>query len=71
MVAHLHGTELKLLEAISLRADLATTLGTTLAQMPDALASGVLDAADLDDRQQELVSTTRWAAWRHGRVLGS
>ena len=34
VVAHLHGTELKLLEAIALRADLAATLGTTLAGMP-------------------------------------
>jgi hypothetical protein len=32
VVAHLHGTELKLLEAIALRADLAVTLGTTLAR---------------------------------------
>ena len=66
VVAHLHGTELKLLEAIALRADLAATLGTTLAGMPDALASGVLDTADLDGDQRALVSTTRWAAWRHG-----
>ena len=38
------------------RADLAATLGTTLAGMPDALASGVLDTADLDGGQRALVT---------------
>ena len=34
VVAHLHGTELKLLEAIASGPMLAATLGTTLAGMP-------------------------------------
>jgi glycosyltransferase involved in cell wall biosynthesis len=67
VVAHLHGTELKLLEAIDERVALAAALGTTLEAMPTrADAAGGRVPAGLDDRQQSLWRGTRWRAWRHG-----
>ncbi len=66
VVAHLHGTEIKLIEAIEARAALATELGSSLASMPEAVAAGALDTAFLDEGQRELLATTRWSQWRHG-----
>jgi glycosyltransferase involved in cell wall biosynthesis len=67
LVVHLHGTEVKLFEAIAERAALAAALGETLATMPVAAEAGVGgDARDLDERQDELLRTTRWDRWRHG-----
>jgi glycosyltransferase involved in cell wall biosynthesis len=67
-VVHLHGTELKLIEGITVRAALAGQLGETLATMADADAA-TLDglAAKLDtDEERALLHGTRWPAWRHG-----
>jgi glycosyltransferase involved in cell wall biosynthesis len=66
IVAHLHGTEIKLVEAIDARAALAARLGTTLAAMPVALAEGAIDRRGLDEGSQKLLESTRWAHWRHG-----
>ena len=67
-IVHLHGTEMKLIDAIESRAALAARLGETLATMPAAVA-GVADtdaARDLDPADAELLYATRWPAWRHG-----
>lgn len=65
LVAHLHGTELRMIEAIAARVALAAALGETLASMPAAAkVSGA--ECDLDPAQVEMLHTTRWDAWRHG-----
>lgn len=66
VVVHLHGTELKLIEAIGERVALAATLGETLATMPAAAAKVADSARGLDAAQVEMLRTTRWASWRHG-----
>ena len=66
VLAHLHGTELKFVEAAEARAAVATRLGETLATMPEALAAGTLPTERLDEPALELLRTTRWAQWRHG-----
>lgn len=67
-VVHLHGTELKLIDAIEQRVALATRLGETLTTMPEAVATiiGSDASRDLDPAMAELLRTTRWEAWRHG-----
>jgi len=68
-VVHLHGTELKFLEAVDERIALARVLGHSLATLPGAIVDGQL-ASDhlgaLDERQRHLFTTTRWTEWRHG-----
>jgi len=66
LVVHLHGTELKLIEAIGARVALAATFGETLATMPAAAAKVVDAARGLDAAQVEMLRTTRWGSWRHG-----
>ena len=66
VLAHLHGTELMLIEAIEARAAVAAALGTTLADMPDVVADARDLDAMLDAPQRELAHTTRWDQWRHG-----
>lgn len=66
MVAHLHGTEIKFLEAIDARRALAARLGTTLVGMPEAVAGGTLRSEGLDEAAVALLATTRWEQWRHG-----
>ena len=45
---------------------MATTLGTTLAEMP-AVAGGIHRPSDhLDPQQVALLQDTRWEQWRHG-----
>jgi glycosyltransferase involved in cell wall biosynthesis len=67
VVAHLHGTELKLLEAIAERAAVAAALGTTLAGMPALVARGDAEVfAGLDEAATEVARTTRWDEWVHG-----
>jgi D-inositol-3-phosphate glycosyltransferase len=66
VLAHLHGTELRLIEAIDARAVIAAALGTTLADMPELMAEGRSYRGMLDGPQAELVRTTRWDKWRHG-----
>jgi glycosyltransferase involved in cell wall biosynthesis len=65
LVAHLHGTEMKLIEAIRERAALAAKLGETLATMPTA-ATQLETRAHLDPVELEMLHTTRWTSWRHG-----
>jgi len=65
-VVHLHGTELKLIDAIDRRVALAAALGETLATMPEALPELAAATGDLDPAQVEMLHSTRWAAWRHG-----
>jgi hypothetical protein len=64
VVAHLHGTELKMLDGIRRRRELAVRLGTDLAGMA-AGASGRAEAP-LTDTEGELFQSTRWESWRHG-----
>jgi glycosyltransferase involved in cell wall biosynthesis len=66
VVAHLHGTELKFIEAVAVRAAVATTLGVSLAAMPDAVEADALDTNRLDEEQLEVLGTTRWSQWCHG-----
>lgn len=66
VLAHLHGTELKLIEAIEARAEVAAALGTTLADMTEVVADGRSRSGMLDGAQAELARTTRWDRWRHG-----
>lgn len=65
-VVHLHGTELKLIDATCQRVALAGALGETLATMPEAFAKVADATKDLDPAQVEMLRTTRWTAWRHG-----
>lgn len=65
LVVHLHGTELKLIDAIEERAALAATFGETLATMPAASAA-TLAPRGLDEDQVDLLRTTRWDRWCHG-----
>src|SRR5918998_4212198 len=54
LVAHLHGTEIKFLEAVDERAAVAHAAGTTLAAMPEVAAPGTPPPGGLDERQQLL-----------------
>ena len=67
MLAHLHGTELKMLAAIAERSRLAAALGTDLAGMAAAADAGALPPADgVDTDGRILLTTTAWGRWRHG-----
>jgi glycosyltransferase involved in cell wall biosynthesis len=65
VVAHLHGTEIKLVEGIEARVGLARTLGATLMTMPDVMDPAI-DVSGLDGHELELLRSTRWSQWRHG-----
>ncbi len=63
LLAHLHGTEIKFLQAVEARRDLAARLGRTLAE------AGDLDGVDPDavePQDRAVLRTTRWPQWRHG-----
>jgi glycosyltransferase involved in cell wall biosynthesis len=66
LVVHLHGTELKLIEAIDERMKLAEVLGETLATMPGTARTSFAAQRSLDEAQMEMLRTTRWDSWRHG-----
>jgi glycosyltransferase involved in cell wall biosynthesis len=66
VLAHLHGTELKFIEAIEERAAAAAALGTTLSGMPALVADQRDWSAGLDCSHSVLVETTRWDQWVHG-----
>lgn len=66
VVTHLHGTDLKFLEAVDERIDVARALGHSLATMRWAAGDHLLDLGPLDDHQRELFATTRWTEWCHG-----
>jgi D-inositol-3-phosphate glycosyltransferase len=65
VVAHLHGTELKMLDGIRRRRELARRLGTDLTGMAAGAADGRAETS-LTDAERELLQSTRWQAWRHG-----
>ena len=65
LVAHLHGTEMKLIEAIRERSAIAAKLGETLETMP-AAAAQLETSSSLDSVELETLQTTRWSSWRHG-----
>ena len=66
VVAHLHGTEIKFLQAVNERAALARAVGTTLAGMPGWVEANPGGSSQLDGPQRELLRTTRWDHWEHG-----
>ncbi len=66
LVVHLHGTELKMIEAIEQRAALAAALGETLATMVTTAAEHLDAPHGLDAALAEMLETTRWPSWRHG-----
>ena len=66
LVVHLHGTDLKMIEAIDERGALAAAIGETFETMATTTPAH-LDAIDgLDADQMEMLKTTRWASWRYG-----
>ena len=66
VVVHLHGTEIKLIQAIEERAEVARLVGHNLETMPDAVDASV-DLSSLDAAQLSVLHTTRWSQWRHGQ----
>jgi len=66
LVVHLHGTEIKFLQAVQARQAVAVALGRTLATMPDAPEAATLGTGDLDAAALEVLRSTRWPQWRHG-----
>jgi glycosyltransferase involved in cell wall biosynthesis len=65
VVAHLHGTELKMLDGIRRRRELAVRLGSDLTGIAADAAAQRVEAA-LTDSEHELLQSTRWEEWRHG-----
>lgn len=68
VLSHLHGTEIKFLEAIDERAAVAASVGTTLARMPEWVAGNPCGHPSLDEGQGEILETTRWDQWIHGKA---
>lgn len=68
VVAHLHGTEIKFIEAVNERAALAAAAGTTLAGMAEWRQANPDGDRGFDDQQRSLMRTTRWPQWRHGEA---
>ena len=61
VVAHLHGTELKMIDGIRRRRELLDRHGTSF----EAMATGSHDFEALSDDEHHLIESTRWPAWRH------
>ena len=68
VVAHLHGTEIKFLEAVNDRVDFATSVGTTLAGMPEWARANPARRSQLDGSHREPLGSTRWEQWAHGEA---
>lgn len=68
LVAHLHGTEIKFLEAVDERAHLASAAGTTLADMARWVRENPDGLHAFDEAQRSLLRSTRWFAWTHGEA---
>ena len=68
VVAHLHGTELKFLQAVNERVDFAQSVGTTLAGMPACARANPDTWWQLGGPAGEVLRTTRWEQWRHGEA---
>jgi D-inositol-3-phosphate glycosyltransferase len=65
VLAHLHGTELKMVDGIRRRRELAIRLGTDLTGMAAGAGTGRVEAR-LTEAEHELLRSTRWKAWRYG-----
>ena len=59
VVAHLHGTEIKFLQAVNERAGFARAVGTTLAGMPGWVGANPGGSSQLDGPQRELLGGLR------------
>jgi glycosyltransferase involved in cell wall biosynthesis len=68
VVAHLHGTEIKFIEAVNEREALARSVGTTLAGMPAWVRTNAGANSGLDEVQRSLLHSTRWDSWRYGET---
>ena len=68
VVAHLHGTELKFLQAVDERVAFAVSVGTTLAGMPEWARAHRGALTQLDGSQAALLATTRWEHWTRGEA---
>jgi len=68
VVAHLHETETKFVEAVIQRAALARSLGTSLAGMPEWARAHPGPGPGVDADRGELLRTTRWEQWTHGEA---
>ena len=67
LVAHLHGTELKLIEAIAARGSRSRPRSARRSRpCPQPRPRSPTSARDLDAAQVEMLRTTRWDSWRHG-----
>jgi len=68
VVAHLHGTELKFLQAVNVRLAFAHSVGTSLAGMPAWARTNPDASLRLDGPARELLRTTRWEQWQYGET---
>lgn len=67
IIGHLHGTELKMIEHIIERREVARLLGTDLANASALVArNGHLSVTHLSQEQREIFRTTNWEQWRYG-----
>lgn len=66
VLVHLHGTDLKFIEAVDARRTIAERLGETLETMPAAIAADRTDSTRLDDAQHQVLAATHWSKWRYG-----
>lgn len=65
VIAHLHGTELKMLDGIRVRRTLLGQLGETWASATEGLLGERMAQAELTPSERDLLDTTRWTEWRH------
>ena len=69
VVADLHGTEIKLIEAIEERARVAEALGTTLGAMPEPVRDTARGRAGLDERRARPVANDALGTMASRRLL--
>ncbi len=68
VVAHLHGTEIKFLQAANERVAVARSVGTTLTGMADWARAHPEPPSQVGDAEREVLRTTRWEQWVHGEA---
>ena len=67
IIGHLHGTEMKMIENIRSRREIAQALGTDLASMAgQEWERSELASAGLSPDQLEILEATNWNNWRYG-----